>query len=247
MSLFEKLPDLKEIKGGLGEQLAAYYGKAAFSNAYVIHDVLIDGKDGHKSQIDLIIIAANGIYVVEVKTFNGAKIYGDGRKREWQYYLCGHRYDFYNPIMQNKKHVEYLKNMLSDFVGVEFYSVVLILCDDCKVSNVNKSDKIETAVCTSLPAMNRAIKLFSKENKTELCPTDTRKIYDYIKENQEQGKEARKAHKEDVKAYRQKVQTESDNRICPYCKKSLVLRHGQYGDFYGCSGYPKCKYTEKTK
>lgn len=135
--------------------------------------------------------------------------------------------------------------MLSDFVGVEFYSVVLILCDDCKVSNVNKSDKIDTAVCTSLPAMNRAIKLFSKENKTELCPTDTRKIYDYIKENQEQGKEARKAHKEDVKAYRQKVQTESDNRICPYCKKSLVLRHGQYGDFYGCSGYPKCKYTEK--
>lgn len=195
----------------------------------------------------MIIIAANGIYVVEVKTFNGAKIYGDGRKREWQYYLCGHRYDFYNPIMQNKKHVEYLKNMLSDFVGVEFYSVVLILCDDCKVSNVNKSDKIDTAVCTSLPAMNRAIKLFSKENKTELCPTDTRKIYDYIKENQEQGKEARKAHKEDVKAYRQKVQTESDNRICPYCKKSLVLRHGQYGDFYGCSGYPKCKYTEKTK
>ena len=61
MSLFEKLPDLKEIKGGFGEQLAAYYGKAAFSNAYVIHDVLIDGKDGHKSQIDLIIIAANGI------------------------------------------------------------------------------------------------------------------------------------------------------------------------------------------
>lgn len=50
MSLFEKLPDLKEIKGGFGEQLAAYYGKAVFSNAYVIHDVLIDGKDGHKSR-----------------------------------------------------------------------------------------------------------------------------------------------------------------------------------------------------
>ena len=56
--------------------------------------MLIDGKDEHKSQIDLIIIAASGIYVVEVKTFSDAKIYGDGRKRDWQYYLGGHRYDF---------------------------------------------------------------------------------------------------------------------------------------------------------
>ena len=146
MSLIEKLPDLNAVKGGFGEWLAAYYSKTVFSDAYVLHDVLIDGKDEHKSQIDLIIIAASGIYVVEVKTFSDAKIYGDGRKRDWQYYLGGHRYDFYNPIMQNKKHVEYLKKMLSDFAKVEFYSVVLMLCDDCKVSNVNRSDRADT-VC----------------------------------------------------------------------------------------------------
>lgn len=164
MSLIEKLPDLNAVKGGFGERLAAYYSKTVFSDAYVLHDVLIDGKDEHKSQIDLIIIAASGIYVVEVKTFSDAKIYGDGRKRDWQYYLGGHRYDFYNPIMQNKKHVEYLKKMLSDFAKVEFYSVVLMLCDDYKVSNVNRSDRVDTVVCTSLPAMNRAMKmLFGSE------------------------------------------------------------------------------------
>lgn len=83
MSLIEKLPDLNAVKGGFGERLAAYYSKTVFSDAYVLHDVLIDGKDEHKSQIDLIIIAASGIYVVEVKTFSDAKIYGDGRKRDW--------------------------------------------------------------------------------------------------------------------------------------------------------------------
>lgn len=57
MSLIEKLPDLNAVKGGFGERLAAYYSKTVFSNAYVLHDVLIDGKDEHKSQIDLIIIA----------------------------------------------------------------------------------------------------------------------------------------------------------------------------------------------
>ena len=44
MSLIEKLPDLKAVKGGFGERLAAYYSKTVFSDAYVLHDVLIDGK-----------------------------------------------------------------------------------------------------------------------------------------------------------------------------------------------------------
>jgi DNA topoisomerase-1 len=35
-------------------------------------------------------------------------------------------------------------------------------------------------------------------------------------------------------------------RTCPTCKKGkLVLRKSIYGAFYGCSNYPKCKFTEK--
>ena len=60
----EKLPDLNAVKGGFGERLAAYYSKTVFSDAYVLHDVLIDGKDEHKSQVDLIRIAASGMDVV---------------------------------------------------------------------------------------------------------------------------------------------------------------------------------------
>ncbi|MDO5848549.1 MAG: UvrD-helicase domain-containing protein [Methanobrevibacter sp.] len=30
---------------------------------------------------------------------------------------------------------------------------------------------------------------------------------------------------------------------CPKCGKDLVKRKGKYGDFIGCSGYPKCRYT----
>jgi len=28
---------------------------------------------------------------------------------------------------------------------------------------------------------------------------------------------------------------------CPKCKKKMIKRQGKYGDFYGCSGFPKCK------
>jgi DNA topoisomerase-1 len=29
---------------------------------------------------------------------------------------------------------------------------------------------------------------------------------------------------------------------CPDCGKQLVKKHGRYGEFIGCSGYPKCKF-----
>ena len=31
--------------------------------------------------------------------------------------------------------------------------------------------------------------------------------------------------------------------VCPQCGGQLVLRKGRYGSFYGCSNYPKCKFT----
>ncbi|MEE0651535.1 MAG: topoisomerase DNA-binding C4 zinc finger domain-containing protein [Segatella copri] len=31
--------------------------------------------------------------------------------------------------------------------------------------------------------------------------------------------------------------------VCPQCGGQLVLRNGRYGFFYGCSNFPKCKFT----
>jgi len=33
-------------------------------------------------------------------------------------------------------------------------------------------------------------------------------------------------------------------RICPDCGKPLVVRTGKRGQFWGCTGYPKCRHTE---
>lgn len=35
-----------------------------------------------------------------------------------------------------------------------------------------------------------------------------------------------------------------NNQICPKCKNKLQKREGKYGLFYGCTNYPKCKYTK---
>ena len=41
-----------------------------------------------------------------------------------------------------------------------------------------------------------------------------------------------------------KAEPEVIDRACPTCGKPLVIRHGRYGKFIGCSDFPECRYTE---
>jgi DNA topoisomerase-1 len=36
---------------------------------------------------------------------------------------------------------------------------------------------------------------------------------------------------------------EPTGELCPECGEPLVIRHGRYGKFIGCSGWPDCRYT----
>ncbi|MFA6587138.1 MAG: type I DNA topoisomerase [Bacilli bacterium] len=45
----------------------------------------------------------------------------------------------------------------------------------------------------------------------------------------------------------EKVKPVEVGRTCPKCGAPLVIRHGRFGDFVGCSNYPKCNYIEKEK
>lgn len=35
--------------------------------------------------------------------------------------------------------------------------------------------------------------------------------------------------------------------FCPECNSNLKIVHSQKGDFIGCSGFPKCRYTKSLK
>ena len=37
------------------------------------------------------------------------------------------------------------------------------------------------------------------------------------------------------------------SQVCPFCGSPLVLRHGKFGTFWGCSAYPKCKFTRSAE
>lgn len=237
--IFNKLPKLNEITGSFGEWLAKTYAKT-IPGALVINDVLVDGDDGYTSQIDMIIVGGKGIYVIEIKMYTDAKIYGDMKRSKWSYYNHGNKYEIYSPVSQNKKHVEYVKKFLRDFGDIPVFSIITMVCDDFKISG----DRIEnTIVCNSLPAMERALYTVSENMPIVFDENQQKKIFEYIKNNQHIGKDARREHKERVIRYKQELNEMKNVKICPYCKTEMLLRKGKNGEFYGCSNFPKCRYT----
>ena len=41
-----------------------------------------------------------------------------------------------------------------------------------------------------------------------------------------------------------KLEDEVTDEVCELCGKSMVVKHGRYGEFLACSGYPDCKNTK---
>uniref|UniRef100_UPI004024DE78 topoisomerase DNA-binding C4 zinc finger domain-containing protein n=1 Tax=Megasphaera micronuciformis TaxID=187326 RepID=UPI004024DE78 len=41
------------------------------------------------------------------------------------------------------------------------------------------------------------------------------------------------------------VKTPVEGKRCPRCGSVMIKRAGKYGEFYGCTSYPKCKHTEQ--
>ena len=58
-------------------------------------------------------------------------------------------------------------------------------------------------------------------------------------------KEKKAQHIENIYMRENRTNTMLNNGICPECGGHLVQRYGRYGLFYGCSNYPKCRYTIK--
>lgn len=243
LQIFKARSWRNEIKGSCGEWLATKYASCV-SDAIVFHDVLIDGATGYTSQIDLLLIGDKGIYVVEVKMYPNAVVYGDGNKTTWYYYNHGKKYDIYSPIKQNQRHVVYLKKLLHEFGEIPCFSVIVIICNDFKVSNVNKGDVKDTVVCNSFPAMKRALEIISNDKPRIWDATTKMHIFDYIQARQYSGSAKRQEHKQQVIEYKKQIKVMENQHICPYCKAPLVLRKGRYGEFYGCPNYPNCHYTQ---
>ena len=94
----------------------------------IFHDLYVKMPNGKFSQIDLAVATKVGILVFEVKDYNGW-IFGSGYNSQWTQVLAygNSRYRFYNPIMQNSKHISDLKKQLRQFETIPFYSIIVFM------------------------------------------------------------------------------------------------------------------------
>lgn len=101
----------------------------------IFHDLYLKKHNANFSQIDLVVATKVGIIVIEVKDYSGW-IFGTGYKPKWTQVLAygKQKYRFYNPIIQNKKHIADLRSQLKE--DVPFYSII-VFSGDCELRDIS--------------------------------------------------------------------------------------------------------------
>lgn len=103
----------------------------------IFHDLYVRKINGNFSQVDLVVVTTAGIIVFEVKDYSGW-IFGKGYQSQWTQVLAygKQKYRFYNPIMQNNKHIVDLKKKRKQFESIPFFSVI-VFDGNCKLRDVS--------------------------------------------------------------------------------------------------------------
>ena len=116
---------LPSVRGFFGELAIRIWLKFLDKKRYkVLNNIIIPSEDGSTAQIDHIVVSVYGIFVIETKNYKGW-IFGSEKSRQWTQVLYKTKNQFYNPILQNKGHVEALKNLLSEYPFITYIPVVV--------------------------------------------------------------------------------------------------------------------------
>lgn len=222
-------------KGKYSEKLV-YKKMLQLPDEYIIFNDLLFESNGRSTQIDHVVVSPYGVFVIETKGYKGW-ILGGEKSEYWTQVIYKSKRLFYNPIKQNDGHVRFLRYLLKCSVDIPFFPIVVF----------NNSANLKVHVCDHV-VVNRCnlVEAITQHCNRIISEDLSRWIVDKIQNNCAfADKEELKKHKNHVRI--QQNQTHSDIRdgICPRCGGSLVIRRGRYGTFYGCSNYPKCKFTIK--
>lgn len=220
-----------ESKGERGEnRVAKILGDTISCEQYVINDLLFQNENGQSCQIDHIFINKFGIWVIETKNYTG-NIYGQENQREWTQVLAygNEKNKFYNPIKQNATHIYHLSNYLK--VKNVFINVVVFL-SHADITNI---------VSNNVYSIYELPKIKNQTTNITLSIDKMEYYYNKLLELKNNATITKNEHIENIYKMQQQIQ----RGICPRCGGKLVLHNGKYGQFYGCSNFPNCKFKKR--
>lgn len=201
---------------------------------YVIFNDLLFESNGYSTQIDHIVVSPYGVFVIETKGYKGW-IMGGEYSEYWTQVIYKYRHQFYNPIRQNDGHVRSLRYLLKNSFDIPFIPVVVF----------NNAAEIKVSVKDHVVVNRNGLKeAILQYNSKQLNREQVQWIVQTIQQNStDADKEKVKRHKQKAKERQHRTQDRIRQGVCPQCGGKLVLRQGKYGAFYGCSNYPKCRFT----
>lgn len=238
-----------ESKGKAGENSVAGIASSVVSKGlygHVLQNVYVPRNDGSTSEIDVVLISTKGIFVIESKNFAGY-IFGNDKNKNWTVSLYAgkdwlgfkktEKHQFYNPIWQNKAHINALRNMIN--VSAPYYSVIVFSSRGELKSVAYDLDK---AVVLKTNQLKHYLSTVQNTNPNVLSESEVDSIAASISQYTAVDKEAKQAHLDNIRK-------KEAPGICPWCGGNLIIRTAKKGSnpgrqFYGCSNYPKCKFTK---
>ena len=221
----------RRTKGKRGEKQVAVLLSFLPKKEYKVINNLLIQYGGHSTQIDHVVVSVYGIFVIETKYYQGW-IYGGENSEYWTQNIYGHKYQLRNPLWQNQGHCKAIARLVGDSGSIPIHNIVAF------------SRQATLKIDRSLPVMYwwRVVP-FIKRFKQALIPeAQAEEIYIRLVAANVTDRAARKQHVNSVKQNQVRRNIAVANCKCPRCGGNLVLRKGKYGQFYGCSNYPQCKY-----
>ena len=219
-------------KGEAGEKrVAKILSKLPQEEYKIINNLLVSYK-GKTTQIDHVVISEYRIFVIETKHYQGW-IYGDANSEYWTQNIYGNKYELWNPIRQNQGHIRVLHRMLTDIRPGVFISIVTF----------SRQASLDIRNCENVIYWDELKDLIRSYQRKLISTEQAQNAYETLLAANINSKENQQQHVHQVRQQISKREETIANGRCPRCGGELMLRKGTYGLFYGCSNYPRCRFT----
>lgn len=160
-------------KGNYGEFLTFVKLEKLGNQNKLLTNLYIPRDDGTTTEVDLVMISPTGIYVFESKNYSGW-IFGDEKNKNWTQTLeNGQKNRFYNPIWQNKAHINALKTVLN--LNDDAFKSYIIFSERCTLKKINVTSSNVKVI--KRDQLIKTIKKDIKDSPELLTPEEVNQIY----------------------------------------------------------------------
>ena len=197
----------------------------------------------------------SGLYVFEVKNYSGW-IFGEEGQKQWTQILPASRglsksIQFFNPILQNKVHLKWLREYIDEDAPLYSY---IVFSDRCELKKI-------TLTSNEHVVLNRRNLIYRVRRNAELkgaVLTEEKidalynKLYPLTQVTEEQKAAHVKSVEQKKQHGRKTEEIKTQKGSCPRCGSALVLRTARKGpqagkQFWGCSNFPQCRFVKQVE